>query len=118
MVVEHASRPWTEKNVWGQDLEHYLPGAPEAEVLGYPTPPPPFGSISNAHIIGQSIRVARCECKECKTAAVSQELYLRLKFSEYSEIDPVKVTELTEHQYLLLPSHMFAFILKDRAYGK
>lgn len=98
-----------------------MPTRAEVDVSSsYPPPPPPPGFLNSdtSVIIGQSIRVARCECNECKTTAVSQELYPKIKFSEYNEIDPTKVTGLTEHQCSLLPSHMFAFILKDRAYGK
>jgi hypothetical protein len=28
------------------------------------------------------------------------------------------VEELSDHQYLLMSSHMFGFMLKDRVYGK
>jgi hypothetical protein len=40
------------------------------------------------------------------------------KFSDWDEIDPEKVEELSDHQYMLLASHMYAFILQDRDYGK
>jgi hypothetical protein len=39
-------------------------------------------------------------------------------FSDYDDIKPKEKKELSEHQYMLLASHMFAFILKDRDYGK
>jgi SpoVK/Ycf46/Vps4 family AAA+-type ATPase len=37
-------------------------------------------------------------------------------FSDYDDIKPKEKKELSEHQYMLLASHMFAFILKDRDY--
>ena len=52
----------------------------------------------------------------CKANAAPQSL--RLKFSDYSEIDPRGSMALDDHQCSILPSHMFAFILNDRAYGK
>ncbi|KAF3045326.1 hypothetical protein E8E11_003333 [Didymella keratinophila] len=115
VIVEHASRPWSEKAVWGTGLEQYTPASSKpVDPFAYPTPLE-YGSTDTI-VIGQSIREAECECKECAAAPVSQETYTRLKFDDYKNIDPVKVIELSEHQYRLLPSHMFAFILKDRAY--
>ena len=80
-----------------------------------PPPPPPIGGLPT---VGESIRLARCECKDCKALASSQETYAQLKFSDYREIMPARQTELSEHQYSILPSHMFAFVLNDRAYGR
>lgn len=80
-----------------------------------PPPPPPPGQLIT--VVGESIRVARCECKDCQAHAASQETYLRLKFSDYREIDPTQEAGLTEHQYSIFPSHMFGFVLNDRTYG-
>jgi hypothetical protein len=85
--------------IWGADLNHHYPYRRMEE-------------------LGESVRVARCECKECKPANISEEVYARAKFSDYDDIDLAKTHELTEHQYLILPSHMFAFVLKDRLYGE
>lgn len=141
-MVEHASRPWVTGGVWGPDLGHHMPessgldsGLPTSggfnmapppppppppppggfDLPPLPPPPPPPGSLTN---IGESLRVARCECKDCQNLAASQETYLRLNFSNYREIHPTKESELTDHQYSILPSHMFAFMLNDRNYGK
>ncbi|XPT04388.1 hypothetical protein M3J09_013467 [Ascochyta lentis] len=124
VVVEHASRPWEDGSAWGPDVDHLIPAAssrvPERvpvpqfnNSFGRLPPPPPPPPIP---IIGASIRVARCECNDCRAAAASQKIYPRLKFSEYSNIDPTKESRLTEHQYSILPSHMFAFVLNDRSY--
>lgn len=82
--------------------------------LQIPLPPPP---VSGLPIIGESTRLAHCECKGCQAHASSRETHLRLKFSEYREILPTKVERLSDHQYSILPSHMFAFVLNDRTYG-
>jgi hypothetical protein len=79
-----------------------------------PPPPPPLEGVPTAE---NSIRLAPCECSDCKVLACSQETYARLMFSEYRKFIPARQTELSEHQYSLLPSDMFAFILNDRAYG-
>lgn len=68
--------------------------------------------------IGESLRVARCECKDCGAHTAPQVTYFRLPFSGYNEINPAKVDRLNDHQYSLLPSHMFAFVLNDREYGE
>ena len=98
-MVEHASFPWDEGD-WGTELDRFRYDIPDDED------------------IGGNIRMARCECKQCNTATTSHESYPPTKFSDYQQIDPAKTEELTEHQYLLLPSHMYAFILKDRSYGR
>ncbi|KAG9200065.1 hypothetical protein G6514_007662 [Epicoccum nigrum] len=130
VVVEHASRPWMDGTAWGSDLEHHMPAhqVPGSVIPVRPTfsnpfglhhpppPPPPPPPVGGVPTVGGSVRLARCECKDCKALASSQETYARLKFSEYREIIPVRQTELSEHQYSILPSHMFAFILNDRAY--
>jgi hypothetical protein len=81
-------------------------------------PPPPAPPLPTKVVIGESIRVARCECPECEAHSASQKIYHQLKFSEYREIDPNKEPQLGDHHYSILPSHMFAFVLKDRTYGK
>ncbi|KAF3039787.1 hypothetical protein E8E12_009103 [Didymella heteroderae] len=126
VVVEHASSPWSEGAIWGSTLDHHMPTRkasdtavpvrmPTSSPFGLPPPPPPPPS-KGSPIVGESLRVASCECKDCQKQASSKETYLRLKFSDYKEIDPTKEPELTEHQYSIMPSHMFAFILNDRAY--
>lgn len=69
--------------------------------------------------IGESIRLARCECRECKESAVAHDVHT-MRFSDYHIIDPneVEIGDMTPHKYLLMTSHMFAFNLQDRAYGK
>ena len=94
---------------------------PPPSRFGGPPPPPPPPPPPDAHgspIVGESLRVASCECKDCQDHASSKETYLQLKFNDYKEIDPAAEAELTEHQYSIMPSHMFAFVLNDRAYGQ
>lgn len=82
--------------------------------LAMPPPPPSLRTL----FIGESLRVARCECKECGAHTSSQVTYLRLPFHDYNEVNPAKVRGLNDHQYSILPSHMFAFVLNDREYGE
>lgn len=94
VVVEHVSRPWEED-------EDFL------DSLHCPEEDDEFGLLR---------RVARCECQECQGAAVVEDVHA-MPLSDYSNIDPRQSGELTSHQYMLMTSHMFAFILKDRKYG-
>lgn len=128
VVVEHASSPWSDGAIWGSTLDHHMPTSkasdsaiparmPSSSPFGFPPPPPP-PPPQGPPIVGESLRVASCECKDCQEQASSKETYLQLKFNAYKEIDPRKDEELTEHQYSIMPSHMFAFVLNDRAYGQ
>ncbi|KAI1122776.1 hypothetical protein F5Y10DRAFT_253232 [Nemania abortiva] len=66
--------------------------------------------------IGQRARAPRCECTACKDIDATTEKYISETFSDYDNIDPKDVNELSEHQYLICMSHMSGFILKDRVY--
>ena len=96
VVVEHASKPWEEDDDFTES-PHYPP-----------TEDDEFGS---------SMRVARCECQECREVAIVEDVHA-MPFNDYRNIDPRDTGMLTSHQYMLMSSHMFAFILKDRTYGK
>jgi len=73
---------------------------------------------NNTETIRQSIRVPSCECKECTTTTEVQEVYAKEKFNDYHKISPNNSGELSAHRYMIMASHMFAFSLKDRSYGK
>lgn len=46
------------------------------------------------------------------------ENYVSATFSDYDDINPNRSQGLSDHQALLCMSHMFGFVLKDRAHGK
>ncbi|KAF1930614.1 uncharacterized protein M421DRAFT_91106 [Didymella exigua CBS 183.55] len=95
VVVEHASDPWHDDGFERPEHEVHIPMEDE-----------PFGT---------SIRLAQCECQECKDAATTEEVHT-MHFSDYRRLDPERLGELTPHQYMLMTSHMFAFVLRDRVY--
>ena len=68
--------------------------------------------------IGKNARGPRCECTQCASSEGMKAKYARVTFSGYDDIKPKETAELLDHQYLLLTSHMFGFILKDRSYGE
>jgi hypothetical protein len=50
-----------------------------------------------------------------------QEIHEKQIFGDYYEIlpnDPNRTVELSSHQYMIMASHIFAFMLKDRTYGE
>ncbi|KAH7088211.1 hypothetical protein FB567DRAFT_333459 [Paraphoma chrysanthemicola] len=96
VVVEHTTRPWRELLAKGYTLKHV--------------------PLVESTFIRESVRVPRCECKECTTAVESQETYEQDKFHDYYTMVPSENIHPTEHQYMLMAPRMYAFILKDRTY--
>jgi hypothetical protein len=96
VVIEHATAPWFSG---GLEIDHHVPDRATEQIR-------------------QSIRVPRCECKDCRDEIDLQEIYAKEKFGDYHAIIPGAEPELPWHQCMLMSSHMFAFILKDRTYGK
>ncbi|KAF2729989.1 hypothetical protein EJ04DRAFT_446105 [Polyplosphaeria fusca] len=97
VVTEHVSMPWNSdyKTVDDRNWE-----------LNY------IGIMP-----GDTIRAPQCECKECVQSSAGKEIYTPKKFSDYvSFFKPNEREKLTDHQYLILSSHMYSFILKDRTY--
>ena len=64
-----------------------------------------------------STRVARCECKDCRTSYDLQERYDKEPFSDYFDMKPSETEALERQQYKVMDSQMYAFVLKDRIYG-
>ena len=77
----------------------------------------PVGLQKSKHRVGERARIPQCECKKCEDANIGQEVYVKPTFSDYDNIDPEMVKELSDHQYMLCASHMFGFILEDRVHG-
>jgi hypothetical protein len=92
-VVTHQRAPWMSEDFVSSHLSHLIP----------------FRDTTH---IRESIRVPRCECKDCTAAVDIRDTYALEKFSGYHAIQPNGSTETTEHQ------HMFAFVLKERTYGE
>ena len=77
-----------------------------------PQGPPQFGTK-----IGSSARIASCQCADCQGYKTEHPVHVSLTFSSYDDIEPATTQSLTEHQYFLCDSQLWAFILKDRLYG-
>ncbi|KAI0809847.1 hypothetical protein GGR55DRAFT_679077 [Xylaria sp. FL0064] len=120
VVVEHESRPW-EKEEARAHVEFELPPHP------FDRPRPwnreePSGKFrwlfeSNPkNSVGERARAPCCKCNECSDIDTAAQKYIPATFSDYDNIDPKVVNELSEHQYMLCLSHMYGFVLKDRTY--
>jgi hypothetical protein len=120
-VVEHASRPWTTKAGEFEPEDWLIEEAqnPHLAQRMYPDEEMPYDTAPRK--VGQNARIAQCLCHDCSSvSATFNRAHTHPTYSDYDHIDPFAADrkELTEHQYLLCASHMFGFILKDRAYGK
>ncbi|KAK7193192.1 ATPase family AAA domain-containing protein 3B 4 [Paraphaeosphaeria sporulosa] len=93
VVVDHRPKPWTEERfkALGWNLDRHI----------------------TENNLGEELRAPQCECTECTKSRMSQ-VQGRAKFSDYDDIHPDKVDGLSDHQYLLLASHVYAHILQDR----
>ncbi|KAF2444043.1 P-loop containing nucleoside triphosphate hydrolase protein, partial [Karstenula rhodostoma CBS 690.94] len=95
VVVDHRPKPWTsdafKELAWDLDRD----------------------TIENT--LGEELRAPQCECPDCTQSRTNQ-VQGRAMFSDYDEIHPDKVEELSDHQYLLMASHMYAHILQDREF--
>ena len=109
VVVEHESRPWNAKEFL--DMHSWRFGCNSGHSKE------DCAVCNSLTGIGARARRARCECNICTNALIPKEEYTPVTFGDYDEIDPKKVKDLSEHQYLICGSHMFGFILKDRVYG-
>ncbi|KAF1958093.1 P-loop containing nucleoside triphosphate hydrolase protein [Byssothecium circinans] len=93
VVVEHQTESWKS---WEFDF-HWNVWATQEEPLA-------------------AARAVLCACDEGKNKSTNDAVYQPVKFSGYDNLDPKEHEGLTQHQYLLMSSHMYAFILKDRTY--
>jgi hypothetical protein len=99
VMVDHTSRPWEEEVE--REPDKHLPGVGDDESLGTNT------------------RFPACPCAICSSGDNNAEkLFQRLKFDDYDEIPLDTDLKLTEHQYFLCYSHVYAFVLQDRIWGK
>ncbi|CEL11686.1 hypothetical protein ASPCAL14785 [Aspergillus calidoustus] len=103
VVIDHTSQPWYLKNAIGGDYKD------ERE------PPLPVTGLVGIEL-GERTRVPSCPCKSCHENESHQREIQRRRFDDYDDIDLNTRTELTDHQYMLCWSHVYGFVLKDRAW--
>ncbi|KAI0903084.1 hypothetical protein F4823DRAFT_629696 [Ustulina deusta] len=96
VVIEHESQPWKKEEFC--DMHKRL-----------------FENDEKKDI-GERARAPCCKCRECRDIDTAAQKYISATFSDYDDIDPKEVGELSDHQYMIFLSHMFGFILKDRSY--
>lgn len=76
-------------------------------------------NLDSDHTLGQHTRVPACSCPICANISRgSEKLYRRVIFDDYDEISLDLEQGLTEHQYLLCFSHVYAYALQDRVWGQ
>ena len=98
MVVDHGPKPWT---------------ADEFDEL----PDWDLNRSGVEDVLGEDLRAPQCECLQCAQSRFLSQVQEVTKFSDYDDIKPKEKEELSDHQYMLFSSHMYAFMLQDRTYG-
>jgi len=99
-MVDHSSRPW-ETQVPKRQTDKHIP------------------KVGTDDDLGKDIRVPQCSCNLCTAVNSNAEtLYRRVTFDEYDDISLVSQSTLTDHQYRLCFSHVYAYALQDRMWGK
>ncbi|KAF7528155.1 hypothetical protein PCG10_001443 [Penicillium crustosum] len=98
VVVDHTSQPWRLKEMVDDKNAHF----PIAEVYDVE--------------LGQRTKEPKCLCKTCQANGLRQHGIQRRIFDDYDNIDLSSVSTLTDHQYLLCWSHVYAYVLKDRVW--
>ncbi|KAF4763282.1 hypothetical protein HAV15_001590 [Penicillium sp. str.  len=98
VVVDHTSQPWRLNEIAGEKHAHL-----------------PIEEVYNVEL-GQRTREPKCLCKTCQANSLRQHGIQRRIFDDYDNIDLSSVSTLTDHQYLLCWSHVYAYVLKDRVW--
>ncbi|PYH96949.1 P-loop containing nucleoside triphosphate hydrolase protein [Aspergillus ellipticus CBS 707.79] len=98
VVIDHTSQPWHLNEVLGQS-HRFIPCEQPYEIE-----------------LGSRTRVPKCPCKRCEAKEIHQHTFQRRRFDDYDNIQLSSSTTLTDHQYSLCWSHVYAFVLKDRAW--
>ncbi|KAJ5956435.1 hypothetical protein N7501_010714 [Penicillium viridicatum] len=98
VVVDHTSQPWRLDEIASEKHAHL----PIQEVYGVE--------------LGQRTREPKCLCKTCQANSLREHGIQRRIFDDYDNIDLSSVSTLTDHQYLLCWSHVYAYVLKDRVW--
>jgi len=111
----------------------YIPAGQAADLMPRPASPDTLSDDSDEPVYRASrpalrrspvatpvsgARIAICQCTACRAYNVEHPVQLLLPFASYDLINVVDTESLTDHQYLLCNSELWAFVLKDRAYGK
>ncbi|KAK3350266.1 hypothetical protein B0T25DRAFT_550200 [Lasiosphaeria hispida] len=114
VVVEHESRPWESKEFellhdWKFSVSE-KDDHNEKSLLGR------MSRLSEKDGLGNGARSPRCECSHCTNHDAGRGKYTPVTFSNYDSISPREMEALSDHQYLVYTSHVYAFVLKDRAY--
>ncbi|KAI0537930.1 hypothetical protein GGR58DRAFT_323861 [Xylaria digitata] len=121
VVVEHESQPWTKEEP-GASYRSLFESEGERATSERAIIRKPINikavnrGVTEEEPIGERARAPCCKCSKCRDIDTAAQKYISAAFSDYDNIDPKEVSELSEHQYMIYLSHVFGFILKDRAY--
>ncbi|KAL0258658.1 hypothetical protein SLS55_006156 [Diplodia seriata] len=95
VIVDQTSQPW-EDEIDQEQANMHWPGPRQEGELGSLT------------------RIPACQCAQCEYEASKTSIYHSLAFDDYDDIDLHATTTLSDDQYMLCFSHVYAYALQDR----
>lgn len=67
--------------------------------------------------LGERTRKAQCPCETCEADNANKNNVQRREFDDYDNVNLGSRGTLTEQQYILCWSHVYGYVLSDRAWG-
>ncbi|KAL4963722.1 P-loop containing nucleoside triphosphate hydrolase protein [Aspergillus stella-maris] len=97
VVVDHTAEPWNLDGIKNHSSEEvYFP----------------ITTVSGIKL-GEDARIAKCPCQKCEDKEAQRRGLQRCTFDDYDQIDLQQKATLTDHQYMICPSHVYGVLLKD-----
>lgn len=110
MVVDHTCQPWKLKEL----KQHNLRIPNNTDIVKEEA----YHLTHIKVVFDLRTRTPRCLCKVCDSAESRQSTPITGKFAKYDNVDLRLSKFISDHQYFLCFSHVYAFVLKDRVWGK
>ncbi|KAJ5554089.1 ATPase AAA-type core [Penicillium frequentans] len=98
VVIDHTSQPWK--------LDRFE-NEPNARA--------PIENLEDVEL-GERTRKAQCQCETCEADSANKNNVQRRAFDDYDKIDLNSPGALTDQQYVLCWSHVYGYVLNDRAW--
>ncbi|KAJ5553329.1 ATPase AAA-type core [Penicillium frequentans] len=98
VVIDHTSQPWK--------LDKFKK-EPNARV--------PIETVQDVDL-GERTRKAKCPCETCEADSANKNNVQRRAFDDYDKINLNSPGVLTDQQYVLCWSHVYGYVLNDRAW--
>lgn len=74
--------------------------------------------LEDLHFADHKVSSSECSCTVCKQKQTRSGHATAALFEAYRSLDPKKQAILSDHQYMLMPIEVPAFVFKTRVWGK